>query len=113
MSGGGPRGYVAVPEVSLNDDAQQRRLIQTVNRINGGKINATLDVTLAASATSTVVTDPRLSPFSFVAWCPLTANASLAERAGIWVSQLGKGSMILSHASAAAADQNFRMLIIG
>jgi len=40
-----------------------------------GKVNCVLDVTLAANAGSTTVTDARLGYFTAILYDPMTANA--------------------------------------
>lgn len=105
-------GYKPVP-VYLEDEKEHRRqLARTVNLAQAGKLNAMLDVTLGASVTSTTVTDARISALSFIQWMPLTASA-LTAFPNLRVSSQTKGSAVLSHASNAATDQNFRLLIIG
>jgi LDH2 family malate/lactate/ureidoglycolate dehydrogenase len=90
-----------------------RRLVEVVANMLRGNLNATLDVTLTAGATSTTVKDARLGPFSHIAPMPLTASASTAEKAGIWFSGQFNGQVTINHASSAATDQNVRLLIVG
>ena len=113
MSTGSNRGYDGVPEWESAESEHRRKLARAINRINSGKINCTLDVTLRASQTTTVVVDPRLAGTSFLCWMPQTASASAAERAGIYVSGRAKGSAVLNHAANAAADQIFTIVILG
>ncbi len=44
---------------------------------------------------------------------PLTANASIAEKAGVYVSAQAQGQVALTHASSADTGQDFSVLIIG
>lgn len=90
-----------------------RKVCDALRGILSGRLNVTVDVTLQASQTTTVVTDARLHAFAAVLWTPLTASASTAEKAGIWVSSIGKGTLTLTHASSAATDQTLRLVIIG
>jgi hypothetical protein len=113
MSAGASRGYDGVPESFAGEAVHRRMLAQAINRLNQGKLNATLEVTLRPSQTTTQVADPRLAPGSVLLWMPQTASASAAERAGIWVSDRSKGRATLNHAAAAAPDQSFTLLVIG
>jgi hypothetical protein len=70
-------------------------------------------VTLRPAQTTTLVEDPRISAGSVLLWMPQTASASAAERAGMWVTDRGKGRATLNHAAAAAIDQGFTLLILG
>jgi hypothetical protein len=113
MSTGVSRGYDPVPEIEPDQVEHRRKLARKVNSLNQGKFNGTLDVTLNASAASTTVTDARIGATSFLMWMPQTASASAAEKAGIYVTGRTKGSAVLNHASNAATDQTFTVLIIG
>lgn len=104
--------YDAAP-YEADETRHRRRLADAVARHNQGKINVTLDVTLRASQVTTVVTDSRFSAVSFIAWLPMTASASTAEKAGIWASPTLAGTVTLNHASSVATDQALRLLIIG
>jgi len=90
------------------------RVVAILNGAVGGNLNATLGVTLAANAGSTVVNDPRLSGTSYIGFCPLTGNAA-AEIAGggLYVSSQGARTMTLAHANNAETDRKFLLLIIG
>lgn len=101
----------------LEDGRQHRRaLATTVNRINAGKFNATGELTLRASETTTVLTDPRLTPTSFLGLWPLTANAAGeldAQHPYAAEAARGVGEWTLTHRSDAGTDRTFRYLIIG
>ena len=61
----------------LSPKADARRVIETVNRINLGKVNVVTTLTLTADDTVTTLTDSRISPQSFIGLSPLTANAAV------------------------------------
>jgi hypothetical protein len=113
MSTGGRHGYDGVPEWETVETEHRRKLARAINRINSGKINCTLDVTLQANQVTTTVVDPRIAPTSFLCWMPQTATASAAERAGIYVTGRTKGSAVLNHAANAATDQTLTIVILG
>jgi len=94
--------------------AFQKRVHDVVNNIMRGKINATLDVTLAVSAASTTVADPRIGGTCGIYLMPLSANAAAEIGNGtIWWGAPGNQTVTLNHASNAQADRTFRLLIIG
>jgi hypothetical protein len=113
MPVGQNRGYDGVPERHPDPVEHARMLARAVNRLSSGKFNGTLDVTLRASQTTTPLSDPRLAATSVILWMPRSANASVAEKAGLWVSDRRTGAAILNHAAAAASDQDFTLLIVG
>jgi hypothetical protein len=107
----GRTSYDGAPWTS--DERQHRvQLAKVVGQLNGGKMNAVLDVTLAPGATSTVVQDPRIGVFSFIGFMALTANANSALPS-LFCSPSVNGSVTLHHASSPNTDQQFRLLIIG
>jgi hypothetical protein len=104
---------IPVPPLDMADEKAHRRQIAAgVANALGGKLNATASVTLTASATATTLTDARIGPTTHLAFSPLTASAATAA-AGLYVSAQRKGVATLTHASNAAADQTFRVLMIG
>jgi len=112
MSTGSNRGYDGVPEWENVETEHRRKLARAINRMNSGKINCTLDVTLRPNQPTTVVLDPRIGAGSFLCWMPQTASASVAERAGIYVTGRAKGTAVLNHAANAASDQIVTILIL-
>jgi hypothetical protein len=81
-------------------------LNQAIRELAEGASNSIDQVTLRASATTTVVSDPLASAVSHIDLCPLTANAAAAQ-AGTYVSARARGSFTLTHASAATVDRTF------
>jgi hypothetical protein len=108
--------FPAAPR-DLPDERRHRREMATVvNRINTGKFNATGELTLRANETTTVLTDPRLTPTSFLGLWPLTANAAAeldAQHPYAAEANRGGGVWTLTHRSNAGTDRTFRYLIIG
>lgn len=79
-----------------------------------GKFNATLDVTLAASASSTIIKDERFSEQCAVEFDPLTQNAAIEKAAGtLWVSARTEGQITIEHSNDITTDRTFRLVIIG
>lgn len=82
-----------------------------------GKLNAVLEVTLAAGVASTIVKDARISVFSAFYLEPETANAAAALYTAPYVrankaAQMN-GQVTLLHANNAQTDRIFNLLIIG
>lgn len=103
--------YQALPRLS-----SPSVIVDALNRVNQGKINATIDVTLTASAASTVVTDARSSINSVIVFDPMTANAVSELAAGtcyIKEADRSNGSFKITHANNSQTDRKFRLLIIG
>ncbi len=105
--------YPGVDANSADESKHRQQMARAIGNLNSGKMNAVADVTLNANATSTTVTDGRIGPASHITLEPVTADALTAKQAGLFVSSRVKGSCTISHASAAATDQTFTMLIIG
>ena len=93
-----------------------RQLSQGVAMLFQGKTNNVLAFTCTAGAASTVLTDPRLTIDSFVAFDPVTANAAAELAAGtIYALTAGRnnGVWTITHANAGTTDRTFRVLVVG
>ena len=96
------------------DTSFERDSARVLSGLLRGKFNATLDVTLVASASSTTVKDERFSEQCAVEFDPLTANAASEKAAGtLWVSARTAGEITITHANNAQTDRSFRLVIIG
>ena len=111
--------YPGAPADGPSEDPQALRrwitqIARVVNRINGGKVNATGNVTLTAGAATTTVSDPRATAFSCVGFMPTTANAAAELGAGtLYVTARANGAFVIAHASNAQADRAFVYSIFG
>jgi len=93
-----------------------RRMLEALQNARRGKLECVVDLTLTADATTTVFTDPRLSPQSAVFFDPMTATAATAIYGGgmyVLEADRGKGAWTVTHASTADADKTFRAIILG
>ena len=91
-----------------------RTVVTTVNNILRGKLNVTLSVTLAANATSTIVTDARVSARSALLLSPLTAHAAAELAAGtLYVASQQNGQATIAHANNGQLDRQFTLVILG
>lgn len=104
--------YEAIPNAPQTWERMwAARLVYAVNLLIS-KANCTLDLTLTPSATSTTLTDFRVHPGCVLGFMPTTANAATAWPS-IYVTNVGKGTADINHASAVATDQTFRVSIVG
>src|SRR5574337_986911 len=113
-------GYPPVPTQgnkpeSLADAASRNWLqvvAEKVNYILRGRMNVVTQVTLAANAGTTTLTDSRISATNGLLLQPLTSNAAGALATTYWSAQ-GIGSATLTHANNTQTDRKFNVLIIG
>ncbi len=91
--------------------ADNRSIVERVNAALAGRLNTVTSVTLTAGATSTTLTDPRISAVSYLGLTPLSATAAAAT--SLYVSARTKGAATLTHNNTADTDRTFSVLIIG
>lgn len=83
-----------------------------IQQLYAGRSNANGVCTLAAGATSTVVTAPNCAAGSSVFLFQKTANAA-AALATTYVSAVGQQTFTLTHANNAQTDRTFFYVCIG
>jgi hypothetical protein len=105
-------GYPTAPQAMTNEVEHRRKIAQTANLAIGGKLNAVLQVTLAANSATTTVTDKRIGANTFFGFQPTTADAA-AALSGLWVSPPSNGTATINHANNAQVDRTFNVLLIG
>lgn len=81
---------------------------EAVRLIADGRINTVGEVTLTNASTTTTLTDPRISPGSFVDLSPMSADAA----GEAWSIVPGDGSAVITHASA-GTTRTFKYVILG
>lgn len=96
----------------LSTETSIFRVVQAIRQLIEGRSNATLQVTLAAGTTTTVVTAINCSKDSEVFLSPRTANAAAALPT-TWVSSVGQGTFTLTHANNAQIDKLFGVVCLG
>jgi hypothetical protein len=107
------RGYPAVPLWQPSSfQTWIARIGDVLAKTRQGKMNVTLSVTLATGATSTTVTDVRISATCGLVLVPITADA-VAIQNSVYVSSQKSGSAVLTHSSTANTDCKFILVIIG
>lgn len=106
------QGYPLAPQTFPNEKEHRRLIASAANLALQGKLNAVTKVTLAASATTTTLTDARIGANTWLGFQPTTADAA-AALSGLYVSAQQKGQATLTHASTASVDRTFSVLLIG
>ena len=94
---------------ALTPFSDARETSEIVNNILQGKLNATATVTLTNSATTTTVTDYRVSGDSVILFMPTTSDAATEN---LWVSARSKNSFTITHASA-STTRTYAYAVIG
>lgn len=107
MSAGTTTGFPGLTPLS-----PWRAVIDAINRLLTGRLNATTSVTLVTSSTTTTLTWASITPNSFIGLMPTTSNAAGAL-ATTYISARSKGSATITHASNSQADRTFTVLVIG
>lgn len=85
-------------------------LTRVIRQLMAGKFNAVTTVTLTADATTTTLSDPRITAESFLGFTPLTADAR-AEGIPSYVATDGEAE--LTHDNDESGDRDFAVLIVG
>ena len=99
-------------EADLPNERQHRRQIAKVLRsAMRGQLNCSLSVTLTESATTTTITDARISTQTCISLMPTTANAANAL-ATTYIT-CTQGSATITHASDTSTDRTFTAALIG
>ena len=108
-------GASPVPEFLPDDREHRRQIERRLNLLLQGKLNAVLDVTLAANAASTPVTDARIGFYAAVVPAmAMTANAARELASGnLYVTALQTGACVVNHSNNAQTDRTIRFLIVG
>lgn len=102
-----------VAALSLKEKNQDT-INQAIRELQNGRDNASGSVTLAASASTTVVAAPNCSTTSAVFLFPQTAHAGAELAAGgCYVSATAAGEFTITHANNAQVDRTFFYRISG
>lgn len=98
---------------ALSPFANSRETSEVVNNILAGKMNATGTVTLTNSATTTSVTDYRVSGDSVILFMPITSDGASELAAGtMYVSARTKQAFTITHANA-TTTRSFAYVVVG
>ena len=96
-----------------NQEQHNRVHTQTIRQLMHGKVNNVLDVTLAADAAATTVTDARIGINTVAICIPTTANAAAIAMPYRNTSSTVNGAMSLIHANNSNTDKTFKVILIG
>lgn len=98
----------------MPDERQHRReLARAVQTLMRGQSNATLRVTLAANAASSVVTDPRISMQTAFMLVPMTADAAAELASGaVYIVPTSRSATIF-HRNSTQTERTFIAALIG
>lgn len=103
---------VSFPTLPQNEK-DLRRIVSVIRSAVEGKLNCVSTFTLSTGATSTVVSDRRVSTGSLIHLMPLTATANDALLAGTRVIDQNSSGFTVNHDSTSASDRRFRYGVIG
>jgi hypothetical protein len=108
-------GAQPVPEFIPDGREHRREIARRLNSLLQGKLNAALDVTLAANAASTAITDARIGFYSAVVPAmAMTANAAAELASGtVYVDGIASTTCVVHHRNNAQTDRTIRFLIFG
>jgi hypothetical protein len=89
----------------------QRAVAEIVNGMMDGKTNNTGSITLATgNATTTTLSDPRISRDSVIILVPKTADAFSTT---VYASAQSNGSATITHAANIVAGKTYGYVIVG
>jgi hypothetical protein len=104
----------SVPATFYNAEAHLRLVVNALNELAGGKINATSTVTLIPALDFTTVTYAFVGPDSTIVFEPQTANAAAELAAGtMYTSAKGQGAFTITHANNGQTDRTFSFAVLG
>ncbi len=110
MSHTGKEAHVLPSIDNPNSVEHRRQLALAIHQLFAGHSNNTQDVTLTNGTTSTVISDRRIGPESFIILTPLTANAASMS----WhVSARTNNQATITHDNTANVDQDFVYIVVG
>jgi hypothetical protein len=93
-------------------DARSRSVPDIAEVVHLLSRNRSGEVTLATGSTTTVVTDPTVTPDSFIQFAPMTASAQ-AEPLYVLAADQHLGSFTITHSNSAVTDRTFRWIAAG
>lgn len=105
--------YPSPPQNPRAEIGYIRKLMVSLVYAMKGKLNCTGELTLTASATSTVVENTLCNENSVVLLTPETANAAGEIGGGTLYIVPGVKQFTVTHANAGTTDRRFRYVIIG
>jgi len=92
-------------------ETNQQTINQAIAQAQQGHLNCTVQATLNANATSTVVMAPTCTAASVFLPSPITPDAANDE--GLMSFVAASGQFTVNHASNARVDRSFNFAVIG
>lgn len=90
----------------------RRKIAEVANQAMQGKTNNTGSFTVAASVSTTTISDPRIGPDSVLTLMAKTANAA-AEMDSLYFTSFTAGECVANHANNAQTDRVFKFVVVG
>lgn len=101
-------------DVPTIDEPDRRRQNRAIAQLAQGRSNATGTVTLTTGQSTTTVDAPHCTEDSTVLLQAMHANAAAEIAAGtMYVSSVGNGRFVITHANSATANRTFRWFAVG
>jgi hypothetical protein len=94
-------------------DPRSRNIPDIAEAVHRVTRNRWGEVTLTASATTTTITDPTVTPDTIYVFDPLTTSALSETGMGVLAADRLLGSFTITHVSSAVADRTFRWAALG
>lgn len=103
-----------VPTKWHNVDEWLRKVAESINGIDDGRVSSNGAVTLAANVATTVVTDRKVGKDSVILFDPRSANAA-TELATMYISTVDPraNTFTITHANNAQTDRTFKYIVLG
>lgn len=105
--------YPGVAPWIVNESQHRRDIARTLNNALIGKLNVTLDLTVAQSVSSTTITDARIGYTTAIIPTATSSNGALLIGAGIYFNTYKSGSVVMHHSSWALPTMNLRLVLVG
>lgn len=105
--------YPVPPTDSPDADEHRRSIARAVQGLFEGRSNNIGELTLLNGTATTVLSNKRIGPLSFISLAPITANAAnLLRTSDVYYSATNEAATF-THANTANADQDYIYLIVG
>jgi len=103
--------FPTVPKFWADSAEHMRKLVIAVNGLLRGESNNTSEVTLTAGATSTVISDSRITADTLVLLIPKSATAAAAMNKVFMAA--AAGAITLTHDATGDLDRTFGLILVG
>lgn len=101
-----------IPTYLEDKEEWLRQIALAINLIIDGQSNAIGEITLTASAATTIISDLRVGTGARILLMPTTANAA-AALATTYIGATGKQTFTVTHANNSQTDRTYKYIIVG